>query len=67
MGNPFQDARSGELNPNKPCHSERPYREESASGGAQQHATILPSASHYKDADESAHAEAEDRKLRKDP
>jgi hypothetical protein len=35
--------------------------------GAQQHATILPSASNHKDADESAHAEAEDRKLRKDP
>jgi len=49
------------------CHSERPYREESAFGGAQQHATISPSASNHKDADESAHAEAEDRKLRKDP
>ena len=35
--------------------------------GVQQHATILPSASNHKDADESAHAEAEDRKLRKDP
>jgi hypothetical protein len=35
--------------------------------GAQQHAPILPSASNHKDADESAHAEAEDRKLRKDP
>jgi hypothetical protein len=28
----------------KLCHSERHYREESASQGAQKHATILPSA-----------------------
>ncbi len=54
------------------CHSERSYREESASRGAQQHATIWPSAldlqqHRFLGARISRNTAAEDRKLRKDP
>jgi hypothetical protein len=65
---PARDAAQESSTTQKLCHSERHYREEAAAGGAQKRATISPSALDFcKDADSSAHAEAEDRKLRKDP
>ncbi len=70
LGNRAWDGRPGSPIHRKLCHSESggtPGEEPAFGGGSLQHATIWPSALDYKHADESAHAEAEDRKLRKDP